>query len=590
MHVEVSVALNFIISYLYNKLPRRRVDMFGHELEKRMKTKFNGHWYPERPNKGSAYRCIRVNGEKVDPDIEKAVYGSGLEIGEVRSYLPADLTLWIDPSEVSYRLSEKGTVKILYSDKKDDELLDTVDHEVQAANKGFNPEAQCFKPIDSVSSSLSSLSLSPSSPTSPAGWSTAASPSTTLFNSAASTNMSTVGNQAPGSTTVTVVHAPSPEVVSTTVAAISNLSISNNNNNNINNHNNNNNNNDNNNNNNNNSTNTTSNNANNSSNTNISTAAASVSPSATVPSCQLSSPVITSATPVIASRPTSFLTKPNLTSPQFTASSFAQTKFGSTKLKSQVKRPTRLSPIEFRNYFRQRAAGSSLQSSPVTPTGGSLIGPAPQTNVPAVGVSPTLANSALRVGMGFGHPSPGSSAPGTTLATRPRSLSPRDPRIEFLFEQHHQQPQQQQVQHPHHRYMASVNQKPIVASQSTLLSPVPSHDVTATSPLPHHQQLNQTLLQPGNSQTQPHQSSPQPPLPSPSSTGLTLRDFYQSPLSNPFQLSPAHGSLPFTDFMPNTLSPSNPLLPDSRKSFIEALSNIGNPAYNNQFHHLLVAN
>ncbi|GAB1599165.1 serine/threonine-protein kinase phg2-like [Argonauta hians] len=591
MHVEVSVALNFIISYLYNKLPRRRVDMFGHELEKRMKTKFNGHWYPERPNKGSAYRCIRVNGEKVDPDIEKAVYGSGLEIGEVRSYLPSDLTLWIDPSEVSYRLSEKGAVKILYSDKKDDELLDTVDHEVQAANKGFNPEAQCFKPIDSVSSSLSSLSLSPSSPTSPAGWSTAASPSTGLFNSSASNNVASVVNQAPGSTTVTVVHAPSPETVSSTVAAITNLSISNHtqqnsttttpitNNNNLNS---------------NNSdglnVNSATNNANISNNTKISSAAVSLSPSTAVPTCQISSPVATSTTPVIASRPTSFLTKQNLTSPQFTASSFAQTKFGSTKLKSQVKRPTRLSPIEFRNYFRQRAAGSSLQSSPVTPTGGSLIGPAPPTSVPAVGVSPTLANSALRVGMSFGHPSPGSPASGSTLATRPKSLSPRDPRIDFLFDQHHQQPQQQQIQHPHHRYIAAMNQKPIVASQSTLLSPVASHDITATSPLPQHQQINQSLLQPGHSQTQTHQTSPQPPLPSPSSTGLTLRDFYQSQSSNPFQLSPAHGSLHFTDFMPNTLSPNNTLVPDNRKSFIEALSNIGNSAYNNQFHHLLVAN
>jgi hypothetical protein len=37
------------------------------------------------------------------------------------------------------------------------------------SDRGFNPEAQCFKPIDSLSSSLSNLSLSPGglSPSSP---------------------------------------------------------------------------------------------------------------------------------------------------------------------------------------------------------------------------------------------------------------------------------------------------------------------------------------------------------------------------------------------------------------------------------------
>lgn len=51
MHIEVQVALNFVISYLYNKLPRRRVNIFGEELEKALKAKFQGHWYPEKPFK-----------------------------------------------------------------------------------------------------------------------------------------------------------------------------------------------------------------------------------------------------------------------------------------------------------------------------------------------------------------------------------------------------------------------------------------------------------------------------------------------------------------------------------------------------------
>lgn len=58
MHIEVQVALNFVISYLYNKLPRRRVNIFGEELEKALKDKFQGHWYPEKPFKVSTVILI----------------------------------------------------------------------------------------------------------------------------------------------------------------------------------------------------------------------------------------------------------------------------------------------------------------------------------------------------------------------------------------------------------------------------------------------------------------------------------------------------------------------------------------------------
>lgn len=53
MHIEIQVALNFVISYLYNKLPRRRVNIFGEEVEKALKHKFQGHWYPDKPFKVS---------------------------------------------------------------------------------------------------------------------------------------------------------------------------------------------------------------------------------------------------------------------------------------------------------------------------------------------------------------------------------------------------------------------------------------------------------------------------------------------------------------------------------------------------------
>lgn len=158
MHIEIQVALNFVISYLYNKLPRRRVNIFGEELEKALKDKFQGHWYPEKPFKGSAFRCLKT-GDPIDSVLERAARESGVPISDILENLPSELSVWVDPGEVSYRIGEKGAVKILYSENNDNhEDSSSADREV---TKTFNPEAQCFRPIDAVSSSMNGLSLSP---------------------------------------------------------------------------------------------------------------------------------------------------------------------------------------------------------------------------------------------------------------------------------------------------------------------------------------------------------------------------------------------------------------------------------------------
>ena len=51
---------------------------------------------------------------QVDPVVDAAAKASGLDIGEIKSYLPAGLTIWIDPREVSCRLTENGPVQVIY--------------------------------------------------------------------------------------------------------------------------------------------------------------------------------------------------------------------------------------------------------------------------------------------------------------------------------------------------------------------------------------------------------------------------------------------------------------------------------------------
>jgi len=51
---------------------------------------------------------------KVDPVVDAAAKASGLDIAEIKSYLPAGLTIWIDPREVSCRLTENGPLQVIY--------------------------------------------------------------------------------------------------------------------------------------------------------------------------------------------------------------------------------------------------------------------------------------------------------------------------------------------------------------------------------------------------------------------------------------------------------------------------------------------
>ncbi|CAG5897494.1 unnamed protein product [Menidia menidia] len=175
MHLEVKVALNFIVSYLYNKLPRRRADLFGEELERILMSRFEGHWYPEAPLRGSAFRCIHLGAPR-DPVVELAAKRSGLDTEEVRANVPAELSVWIDPYEVSYQIGEKGAVKVLYLEDPpglgcDGDVAEGVvrdgkgDAEAEEAKSlGFNPDAQVFVPIGSQVSPALMQSLS-SSPT-----------------------------------------------------------------------------------------------------------------------------------------------------------------------------------------------------------------------------------------------------------------------------------------------------------------------------------------------------------------------------------------------------------------------------------------
>ncbi|NXM18694.1 BTG2 protein, partial [Ploceus nigricollis] len=78
---------------------------------------YRHHWFPEKPSKGSGYRCIRIN-HRMDPIISRAAGQIGLSLPQLFQLLPSELTLWVDPYEVSYRIGDDGSICVLYEATK----------------------------------------------------------------------------------------------------------------------------------------------------------------------------------------------------------------------------------------------------------------------------------------------------------------------------------------------------------------------------------------------------------------------------------------------------------------------------------------
>lgn len=115
MRLEIRSASDFLMNILRlgRNLDSRLLDVFRGTLEDLLRHHYQHHWFPEKPSKGSGYRCIRIN-HKMDPILAKAGRACGLQEASLRELLPNELTLWVDPREVSYRIGENGSICVLY--------------------------------------------------------------------------------------------------------------------------------------------------------------------------------------------------------------------------------------------------------------------------------------------------------------------------------------------------------------------------------------------------------------------------------------------------------------------------------------------
>jgi len=123
MHDELLEAANFIIKVMKmshggyaRQIGESKLEEFKKAIREGLKEKYTGHWHPETSHKGSGYRCIKI-GTKMDPTIEKAARKVGLKPDSVLKAFTTELTMWVDPREVTYRLGHDGSFCTLYEYK-----------------------------------------------------------------------------------------------------------------------------------------------------------------------------------------------------------------------------------------------------------------------------------------------------------------------------------------------------------------------------------------------------------------------------------------------------------------------------------------
>lgn len=104
MKDEVNAAVDFLAKLVAKNqnLNQDRIEEFRSKLTSTLMSKYKNHWFPDRPSRGQAFRCIRIN-ENIRQDTLLVLVCQDIGINYSDLKMPIELTLWIDPEEVTCR-------------------------------------------------------------------------------------------------------------------------------------------------------------------------------------------------------------------------------------------------------------------------------------------------------------------------------------------------------------------------------------------------------------------------------------------------------------------------------------------------------
>ena len=109
MKDEIHAGVEFLRQFLakYGQLNQVDIDRVAAKLTSMLAQRYVNHWYVANPQKGQAFRCLRVKRSEnyIDPVLERILADMSLSLSQLG--LPNDFTLWIDPGEVSVRFGDQ---------------------------------------------------------------------------------------------------------------------------------------------------------------------------------------------------------------------------------------------------------------------------------------------------------------------------------------------------------------------------------------------------------------------------------------------------------------------------------------------------
>jgi hypothetical protein len=166
------------------KLPESKLAAFITVLTELLTARYEKNWYPENPDRASGYRCIRVNGQSVDPTIVESLKRAKINL--TKSLICTEVTIWVDPGVVSVRIGEDGSIG---SEIVDEEVYNIgkltkntdLKRSVSESDEGFS-SSRSSSPESNASDRSWSFSSSASSSPVPSKYSVSPSPPVIEFN------------------------------------------------------------------------------------------------------------------------------------------------------------------------------------------------------------------------------------------------------------------------------------------------------------------------------------------------------------------------------------------------------------------------
>ncbi|XP_017295673.1 protein BTG4 isoform X2 [Kryptolebias marmoratus] len=157
MKEEIAAAVFFMARLVkrYGCLGSDRREQFSAALTSVLFENYKNHWHPNAPSKGQAYRCLRMNWVQLqDPLLQQACERSEVLYEDLG--LPRELTVWVDPGEVSCSCRRDGEFS-----RRIHDAVERASLEVQSGSSSDEED----EPAERSTSSTSSILPAPGPPT-----------------------------------------------------------------------------------------------------------------------------------------------------------------------------------------------------------------------------------------------------------------------------------------------------------------------------------------------------------------------------------------------------------------------------------------